>query len=428
MPLTSLTRVCSIVLMLVPLAAGLAADSAAGKTAAKVLLEKGWKKPAGKDALVDHEDLEKPSLAGDSSVLAAKWLVLMYQSRWDDALAALDRFLKAEPAEELKIQALRAKAWILTVKKDFQKAMVVADQLSQAIAANPQAMDKATLEAQDEVIVFVGRLAGFVEGPSETGAEDQKMRTKLEARVLERLDDARKDKFKAAKTEVLEEFERLTKKAAEAKEDTKADAEEKKSKKLAELSDEEAKLSQKANEVEEKGKRLADEFRTKMLELDRLEMPVVQQINRLQNELSSLNSDLNYQRSLVRRNTPSGDKRDKTDDNERRRAEDAAARLRGQITTANNNLMIAQARQNEIRQARLILNGNATALGQQLINEKSKITSGKAKNANVKARTERVKAGIGGKALTIEAEASAFRTYDPFPLEKLREELLTKMK
>jgi tetratricopeptide (TPR) repeat protein len=433
MPLTSLARVCSIVLMMLPLAAGKAADSAAGKNAAKVLLEKGWKKPPGKDALVDHPRLEEPPLAGDSSVLAARWLVLMYQGRWDDALAGLEKLLKAEPAEDLKIQALRAKAWILTVKKDYPKAMVVADQLSQAAVPNPQVTDKATLEAQDEAIAFLGRLAGFVEGPSETGAGDQTVRTKLEARVLERLDDARKDKFKAAKTEVLEEFARLTKKAAQAKEDTKANADATKAQKLGELDEAQAKLSKATGEVQDKAKKLADEVERRLAELRRMDAIVLQEMSTLQSRYRQISQEIARKEDIVHDWEFRNDKGDKdrpapSPPAHVRQAKAEASALRRNLDEVNNQLQLRQGRRVVLQQEALKVNGGAMQVGQQLAGEQSKIDKAKQRNENIKARTERVKVGVGGKALSIENEAGAFRTYEPFPLEELREELLAKMK
>jgi hypothetical protein len=77
-----------------------------------------------------------------------------------------------------------------------------------------------------------------------------------------------------------------------------------------------------------------------------------------------------------------------------------------------------------LQQERITLNGGAGMQNMQLqgtkqdIERAKRITDLKAKKA------EKAKASVGGKALSREAEARAFSTYDEFPLDELRERIL----
>src|SRR6476620_1233708 len=87
--------------------AAIAADPAAAN-AVKVLLDKGWEKTKDAKALANHEKLDQPPFNKDSTLLAARWLVQMYQNSYDDAQKNLESFLKTQPADDLKLAGLRA--------------------------------------------------------------------------------------------------------------------------------------------------------------------------------------------------------------------------------------------------------------------------------------------------------------------------------
>jgi len=404
-----------------------AADSAAGKTAAKVLLEKGWDKSTAGRALAEHSRLDEPPLSGDSQVLAARWLVLMYHSRYDDALAQLEKFLKTSPADELKLAALRAKAWILTVKKDYQKAMVVADQIVQAATPNPPLTEPRILDAQSDSIAFVGRLAGFIEGPGEKSA-DQNVRAKLEERVLNRIDEGRKKTFNEAKAAVLEEFQDLVGDAAEAKVDSKTAAELAKEEQLRKLSTENEKLSSEAGKIEGQTKKVAEDLQKKLDDLRKMDAPLVQQFLLLQGQLTALNTQLDQQRSLVRQlstpNNTKGGSSTNVNSLALNRAQDAVANLQGQINLKSNQMAMIQQKHNEIEQMMIAAGGSAQMQGMKLENMRQGLDRDRLKNENRQKKTEKKKASGSSKALALEAEAKAFTTYDDFPLEDVRSRLL----
>ena len=405
-----------------------AADSAAGKTAAKVLIEKGWDKSAAGKALVDHPKLGEPALAGDSMVLAARWMVLLYQGRYDDALVVLDKFLNVDPAEDLKLAALRAKAWILTVKKNYRQAMVVADQIAQAATPNPPRTEPRVLEAEDEGIAFVGRLVGFIEGPCEKVA-DQNVRAKLEERVLQRIDEGRKKIFADAKAAVLEEFTDLVEGAAEAKVDSKTATEIAKEEQLKKLSDDNSKLAKDASKIEDQGKKLADDAQKRLNELKGMDAPLVQRFMLLQGQLTTLNTRLDQQQALVRQyskqdNSSNAYGPPSTNSPALTRAQSELANLQTQINMTNNEMVLLQQKHNEIQQQMVAIGGAAQVQDLQLKGKLQNLEREKLRVENKKKKADKKKGGAPAKALALEAEARAFSTYDDFPLEEARNRLL----
>src|SRR5262245_39555162 len=116
----------------------LAADAARGGDASAAiarLLDVGWSvtPQARADADIQYEEVRR--LAGsDPRALEASWLVLMQQRRFDEALKRIEEHLAKEPDE---LAALRAKTWILTVRKNYAAAFLSADRLSMLIAMHP---------------------------------------------------------------------------------------------------------------------------------------------------------------------------------------------------------------------------------------------------------------------------------------------------
>src|SRR5205085_2491872 len=98
-------------------------------------------KTADARKIADPKNLETTNLTGDPLVLNAHWLVLMHQSRFDEALTSAQAFLKA-PAEFSVLPALRAEVTIHTIKKNYREAIIAADRLAQALPAEGAAADK----------------------------------------------------------------------------------------------------------------------------------------------------------------------------------------------------------------------------------------------------------------------------------------------
>src|SRR5262245_9006187 len=101
------------------------ADEAATRQAVSKLLEIGWNQSAQARAATDAQSQAALQVAGrDSRALTAAWLVLIQQRRFEEALKRADEHLEAAPDDVL---ALRAKAWLHTILKNYPAAMLSAE-------------------------------------------------------------------------------------------------------------------------------------------------------------------------------------------------------------------------------------------------------------------------------------------------------------
>ncbi len=407
-----------------------AADPAAAHFA-KVLLEKGWVKAPAASKLPDDDRLNQPPLSTDSSVLAARWLVLMHHNRYSDALTSLETFPKAKPSDDLHLAALRAAAWIHTAKQAYPQAIIQAEKIAQAATPNPPATDAATLQAQDEAIVFLGELAGFLEGPCGKAA-DQGARAKFEEKALQRFDEPRKKAFADAKANTLAEFNKLSAELADAKSKSKQEAEEERQKELANLSAELQRLSQDVTKLENQKTQVRANFDKGIASLDRQDAPLQQNLINLQGQMMLANNNVTQAQNTIQNLQL-----------QLNNAKDAAARqpLQNQIQQAQNNLRTSQNQLNQlnnqaagiirqrkgIEQQKIALDRDATAETKKIEAQWRDAQSDIKKVEGRQNAIAKAKPGPSRKVLALETQIQALRTYNQFPLEELRDMLLKKV-
>lgn len=399
--------------------------------AVKVLLEKGWEKTVAAGKLPDHETLSKPPLSTDPSVLAARWLVLMHHNRYPDAIATLEIFSKTQPSEELKLAGLRAAAWLHTIKQEYPKALIQANQLAQAASPNPPAKDNVLLQAQDEAVAFLGCLAAFLEGPCAKSA-DQSSRAKFEEGALQRLDEPRKKIFTDAKTTTLAKFHALSAELDAAKAKSQQNAEAERQKELADLDGDLQKLAQEEMKLEMDKKQVRSTFDNNIKALDRQDMPLQQNLAGLQGQITLANTNVTQAQTTLQNLQL-----------QLNNAKDAPIRqkLQNDIQQANNNLQNARTLLDQfnnqaagiIRQRKTIEQQKITAdrvatletvkIDKQLKNVGADMMKTERKIADVK----KAKLGPGGAVLKLQAAVPALTTYNEFPLQQLRDTLLKKV-
>jgi hypothetical protein len=405
-----------------------AADPAAGKAVAKKLLDAGWdKSAAARTTVVQQYDAAVKVAPGDPFLLHAYWLVLMYQGRYEESLESLNDFIKRFSTYP---QGFRAKAWVHTVLKEYPQAMAAAESLAPLAARNPTESDKDALATQDEMLTFLGQLAGFLEGPAEKPAI-QDRRKKFEAQVLARLDEVGKKKFEASKVEVLSEFKRLISAAEGADQEGKKAAADEKQKKLEDLEKERNKIGKAADKVEDQGKKVADELKQTLADLDRKAATLAQNLTKLQAQAAMASRQVtNYRdqaRSLEKAANPKGNPNSQGPSPDAQRATTTANQYQAQLDGLNVLIVQTQASLLANQQQRQQALGGANVQGLQLQNEKLGLNELQRKNENKQKRTEKPKESTSGRAVALESQARAFKTYSPFPFDELKGSLLEKI-
>jgi hypothetical protein len=412
--------------------ASLAADPDAAKAQTKALLEKAWTKSAAARTLADQCDLKSPPLQGHYQVAMAHWLVLMKQGSndsYDKALESLESFFTSNPPAGSALLGLRAKAWIQVTKKTYGEALKTADRLAQAVTASSMESSANVPANHAEAIEFLGHVVGFLEGPAEKSIDDNALK-KFEATVLARFDEPRKKLFHDAKTAVATEFAKYVDKVADAKDDSKAAAAAAKQDKQSGIAADGAKIKEDADKLAKEQQQLRDEFLKRMDSLNRQEVPLRQLYMGLQNQLTTANNTLSQNQTTVQniRLQVNGEK----DANRRQQLQNNLQQAQNNLDTAQRSadnisfqVKQAEANYNVIQQNKAVLVREAQAKGFQLENQMQAIGVDQQKNEAKAKRVAKSKAGPSPKAATLGIEASAFRTYDTFPLEESRDRLLT---
>jgi DNA repair exonuclease SbcCD ATPase subunit len=412
---------------LIAAGASQAADPAAGKAAAKVMLEKGWDKTQAARDIVDREFAASEAKApGDPFLLGAHWMALANQNRYDLSRQSLDAFLRAVPKS---LPALQAKAWIHTVLKEYKQAMDAAEALAQVLAQNPPPADSAARADHEEAVEFLGRFAGYLELPLPE-VVDQGQRKKFEAQLLARFDEPRQKLFGQGKEAVATKFASLQKTAAEVSQESQEAAEAEKQKKLADLEKDKEQLAEEAKKVDEREKKAAEQLKQALDNLNRELTTAGTRVNQLQNQLTQLNNQLardqtNAQRARQRAAQEQNDQIRQRLQLEAQQAENTARGTQRQIDNFNNQLMQTNANYNNIQQQIQVARAGGAAQGQQFENQRNKLERENKKTAGRQKREEQAK--NSSKTGTLDSRARSLSTYVTLPLDELRAALLAKL-
>jgi hypothetical protein len=396
--------------------------------AVKVLLDKGWEKTAAGKELANHAKLNEPPLSEDSTVLAARWLVLMHQNSYSDALTNLDKFLNAKPTDDLRLSALRAKAWLFTAQGNYPRAILAAGSLAQAVSPNSQSAESTIASFQADAIEFLGHLAGFLEGPVERAA-DQNARKRFEADVLARFDEPRKKIFKDAKAEVLAEFQHLLGGATEAEQNSKQSAEAEKQKALERLSTVSEQLSKDEGKLDDKKKQLEADVQSKLASLQRYAAPLIGTLTALQNQSNTMTLQLNQQHANIQRLQQQVASEQNSQVRQQLQTDlhlmqNAACDTQRLVNDLSGRIAMMRQKLVGLDQQIRVLGGGAMMKGQQLEQQQVDLDRQKQSLVKKQMREERLKSSAGAKAATLGNEARAFSTYDEFPLDELRDRVL----
>jgi hypothetical protein len=401
--------------------------TAAGEPAAAIvrLLDAGWGITPQARAAADAELPELSDVANaDADASQAIWVVLMQQRRFGEAQRRLDEHLRRWPDDLL---ALRAKAWILTVLKNYSAAFLAAERVSATLAAKTPRTDGERAE-HGEMIAFLGRLAGFFGGPV-ADSVSQEERKALEKKWLSRLNESQREIFAAARNGVLTRFIEVTDESAEAHARATAAAKADKERTLADLHAERENLNVRQNELEERRKKLNDELKAELDDIARRDQPLVHQLARLSSQAANLNNDLlNYESQFTVLQQLLAQERNIS---LRRQYLTQASTLSLTIGRLQADLLASNTLIQNVRSQRAALAGqraaaqsNTAAQVGRLRDELAEIGKRERRSDGLEKRAARPVSATTSKVRSLTAQATALSTYDPFPLEAAKARLL----
>jgi hypothetical protein len=393
------------------------------------LLDVGWSITPQSRAAADEQWTEVQRLAGsDLRAIKASWLVLMQQRRFDEALKRIDQQLSKTPDD---LSALRAKAWVQTVLKNYPRAFLTADRLSSLVSKGRPSTDE-EISQHNELIAFLGRLIGFFGGPVAEQI-NQEERKALEKKWLQRLDDSTKDIFEDARNSVLAKYLDMIDESASSKEKALATAKADKEKSLAELQAENERLEARAHELEEKRKTLNNEFKAEMDEIDRQDQPLLLQQTQLSNRASLLNIDLLAYSSQITTLQQLATKEQNQSRQQQYLVEINSlslllTRLDADLLGINRLLRNLQAQRAGLQTRRSQAQAATAARVNSLERELADLNKRERRNGGLEKKANRPISVSTSKVRSLSAQATALSTYDAFPLEAAKAALLESLR
>lgn len=406
----------------------LAAQEEKGAAHVARLLEIGWGTTTSFRTAADSQAEVLFSAAGrHPSALYATALVQIKQRRYAEAAKLMDEVLARD---EGNLPAWRAKVWLLTVLKNYEGAMVAADELSKLLPK-----DVAKTGEEDPMrgyVAFLGRIYGFLGGPAQANVSID-VRKDSEKAVTGRLSESRQVAFEEARDGVLQKFVEL----ADAKENVKdkakeqADAEREKTlKEIAELRDVN---KEKVKELESKLEKFKKDHEKESDYVRKADAPLQTRLNDLSTQAANVNMQLiNIDSQIVLVQANLNATKDQNVRNflflELNRLGALEGTTQAELLSLNRQAATVQQQRSAlaVRQQRADAE-LAGKIGQ--IDDELNAIAKKERKADIAAkRAAKAGATTPQSALSLSAQAGALITYDQFPLEQEKSRLLARLK
>src|SRR5262245_8921716 len=405
------------------------ADGADVSAAISKLLDVGWSATPQARADADLQLEEVRRVAGsDVRALEASWLVLMQQRRFDEALKRLDEHLAREPND---LPALRAKAWLQTVLKNYAGAFLSAERLSTLLAAHPAMSDTEKLQ-HAEAISFLGRLIGYFGGPA-ADFVNQDERKALEKRLLDRLPESERPLLEDARNGVVSRFVEMTDESANARDRAAATARAEQEKTLGELQADKQRLDAREKELEDRRTKLNSEYRAETDEIAKQDQPLVQQQAQLTGRANLLSNDLaNMMAQIATLQQLASQEKNASRQQQLFAQANAlslvAGRMEADLLGVNRLLRGVAGQRSALQTRRVQAQANTASQIERIEHELAELTKRERRNDSLEKRASRSVVPATGKVRALSAQATALSTYDAFPLEAAKARLLESLK
>jgi hypothetical protein len=401
-----------------------AADDALLGRGVSRLFEVGWDSSIKAREESDQVALKIDELfPGDPRGGYAQALVLAKQRRYADAAQRMDQVLAVLKTDA---EAWRTRIRLAMLTKEYPAALSAMERLAALVPAE-RATDAESEAAHVLTAKFLGRMFGFLEGPV-AGDVTAELRETGHARLLAALGDARQSAFDDGRRQVRETYSSLAleKEEAEAEEKAAADAEQEKF--LRDLAAEKEGLDPKRDSLATDREKLQEDARKELENASEDERPLLQQLTAIQQQALLVRQ----QRSLALSNLNSVQL---AMNNER----DQFIRL--QLSTQANQYSTLAGRYDAelaVLERRAILINQQRALLRQRVGQAQadiakQVSEIEKELADLDKREKRIdvqeKKGPRNASATrtsrrLDAEMTAFTTYDEFPLELEKQRVL----
>lgn len=398
-------------------------QGADAEEAVQRLLNRGW--DVSRDARQQADECIRQlpaAIEADARVQRAQLLVLLKQQRYAEAAKRAEGLLDQAPQELL---AWRAKIWLSLLTKKYSTGLVDIEKLSELVPAEKDWGNRA--DEIHELGGFLGVLFGFLEGPAGTAATAAQ-REASQKKLLARLDAAGKDAFEAGRSQVKRQHAALVGQQDQASQEAERKADELREQMLKDAAAEREGVEQRRDSVTEEANRVQEEYQAQKRRLAEREVPLANDLARLQaqaagpqGELLRVRGEMARLEDLLRREKEPN-QRDRLR-NELDRLDIHAQRHRAQLAELERAAAIVNSRLAEVQRERLRVENE---FGGRLGRAEGALTDLQRRESKADAAEKNARKLTGDKRRTgaLATRAAALTTYAPFPLEEEKQKLL----
>lgn len=395
-------------------------------TAISDLLSVGWDiRPEGRARAAAAYQQAVEDLPGDRQIVYAYALVRMQQRQYPEAVRLLEDYLSIEKEDA---QAWRAKAWLSMLMKNASSSLVDLDKISQLVADEKTEL---TAAERQELIGFLGRMIGFLEGPGE-GAVNSSTLGAAKRKLVDRLTGTQRETFDQNVSAVIDEFGVLATAKDDAQVQEIATAEKRKRDQLAQLDKDAIEIGARKEELKLAAERIESEAQADNDTYSRADQPLAESLANVnsqaliaERELANVSVDLlSLRAQFARERDPII--RDRLF-REIDRVEILAARIDADLLSLRRRAQGIQA-----QRATLAAKHNQAqasfAAGRAKAQKEFQTLENQLKRASAeRSKLKRPAVGNTGKVIALNKQAVALSTYETFPLEAEKQRLLDQL-
>jgi hypothetical protein len=404
------------------------ADNAAMRDDVTRLFAAGWEGNAASRTASDQQYREIASAGrSNTQTIYAYTLVLMKQRRYEEAIKGLDAVLKAEPNN---FGARQNKIRVLMLTKGYDAALVETERLSRLLAQAPQ--DQVAAEERRAALQFIGRMFGYWEGPGE-GAIAAAALDRARREVEKRLSEVELALYDEARDAVLARYEEITGESQRGREEALSEGEKKREEARQELDQRRAEQQGRRMELLERGDKLRKEIQDNQAEQAKAEQPLIDRLALIdrqaaipRRERALLLVEADSLRAAAAR-APDPAERDRLLFRAQQ-VEILAVRYDADLAALERQAAAVNIERARVQERFGRMNASLAGELQTIDRELQAMQANEKRFALDEKRLDRPLVSGTRAVRALEAEAGAFTTYEPLPLEEDRQRLLDSLK
>lgn len=240
------------------------AERAAYAESLRSVIETGWRGPNSLDA-AQRQFRDALGRSGrDPNLYYAYGLVLLKNSRWDDAARHLQTAADCQFAPCLA--AWQALIWVQVTRREYDAALGNLVQLARLLQDADD--ERLSEEARSNTAAWIGRILGFLEGPAPLPGSQRELLAERESEILAALSAAHREAFQRGKSEILDRYEELKIDSRGLREQAKAQQEQRQAERIKDLEEKKDETGARQKVVQSSTQELQADFEKKMKEYD----------------------------------------------------------------------------------------------------------------------------------------------------------------